>query len=110
MLREHPKYPSWLAFAFGALAVAAACGGSSGSTANPPGSNGSVICGTNGATDCGNRKCDPSLGCVECLANGDCPATAPICVHGSCSQCGSNADCPASTPACWLFDRKCHPA
>src|SRR5689334_2410099 len=98
-------YRSWVGLAISVMGVVAACGGSSGSTVNSSGgTGGSALCGTNGADNCGNRKCDPSFGCVECVANGDCPASAPVCVHGGCSQCGSNADCPASTPACWTSD------
>src|SRR5215471_12660290 len=99
----------WMAFALGVLVVVAACGGGNGVTVSGPGA-GSVLCGANGTNGCGNRKCDAALGCVDCLANTDCPASGPICVRGSCGQCGTNADCPASTPACWPSDHTCHPA
>ncbi|MEZ4442585.1 MAG: hypothetical protein R3B72_26060 [Polyangiaceae bacterium] len=43
---------------------------------------------------CGNQVCDPQLGCVDCLNDGDCSMQQPICVLGSCEECGKNADCP----------------
>jgi hypothetical protein len=44
----------------------------------------------------GNRcqfGCSDSQGCVECLANTDCPNGAPLCVSGLCVACGTTADC-----------------
>lgn len=53
--------------------------------------------------------CDEGLGCVECLADTDCGASAPACAHGRCRECGSNADCGAGE-ACFPKDGTCEPA
>ena len=45
------------------------------------------------AAACGTRKCDVTLGCVQCLANTDCPAADPFCIRGTCEACRTNADC-----------------
>lgn len=91
--------------------VMVACSGSSSSTTGP--GAGSALCGVNGTNDCGNgRMCDPSLGCVQCLSNNDCPAAAKYCILGRCDVCQSNADCGSTspTPACYPADHQCHPA
>ncbi len=58
----------------------------------------------------GGQLCDPSLGCVACLTDANCPASARFCVLGSCVQCTQNDDCGGTTPSCWLATQTCHPA
>lgn len=70
---------------------------------------------TGGACDpastaaCGGRKCDTSLGCVECLADTDCAAAGrdPFCILGRCEACRTNADCGAAAPVCYPADHRC---
>jgi Cys-rich repeat protein len=86
------------------LVVIFACSSSKG-----PG-NGSAICGINGADNCRMGEiCSNTLGCVQCGADSDCPATDPRCIEGRCELCATNADCPATMPACWA-DHRCHAA
>jgi hypothetical protein len=89
------------AFVTGILIVIA-CGGSNG---------GSVLCGANGATQCGGGQpfCDSALGCVACRSDSDCGATSPRCIEGSCRACATNSDCGATAPSCWA-DHQCHAA
>jgi hypothetical protein len=82
--------------------LAAACGGSNG--------NGSVI---GAGSVCANasacpQKCDPNLGCVECLSDADCGGAQKFCVTGACVACRGNQDCGVSAPACWPGDHTCH--
>ncbi len=77
-------------------------GGSGGGGGNP--TSGCQVAGQ----DC-PLFCDPSLGCVECRTDGDCPATDPICVAGSCEKCGDNADCGAGE-ACFPANHECFTA
>jgi Cys-rich repeat protein len=104
---------SRVAWGFGAafaLFVVVACSGSNSANGGP--APGSALCGVNGTNQCGNgRQCDPTLGCVECLSNTDCPASSKFCIRGHCDVCQSNADCgTGATPACWPADHQCHPA
>jgi hypothetical protein len=41
------------------------------------------------------RKCDPTLGCVECLGDSDCTGADKFCILGSCVACRTNTDCGA---------------
>src|SRR5262249_15310187 len=104
-----------LALVANAFIALAACGGSSGSSngAGPNGGpgGGSALCGPNGANNCGAaRQCDPTLGCVECTADTQCPASARRCIAGACVECSSNADCGGATPVCWPSTNTCHAA
>src|SRR5262245_26659218 len=92
------------------VGIVAACGGSNGTTVETTGGGG-ALCGPNGTNACGARKCDANLGCVECLADADCPAAERACITGRCEVCRTNAECGATspTPACWPGDHKCHP-
>src|SRR5713226_7678890 len=56
------------------------------------------------------QACDVALGCVECAADGACPAGRPRCILGRCEVCATSADCPASLPACFPQDHTCHGA
>src|ERR1700687_2498672 len=97
-----------------AIGLAAACGGSSGSTLGGAGgpAGGSAGCGPNGTNACQpNQQCDPTLGCVECTSDSQCPAISRFCQAGSCVVCRRDADCSSgATPACWPADHTCHPA
>ena len=99
----------WRGVAGFVLIVVAACGGSS-STGPGDGIPGGAACTANAATACGNRKCDASLGCVQCVADTDCGAGSPFCIRGSCGACRSNTDCGAAAPACWPGDHTCRPS
>jgi hypothetical protein len=96
-----------------AIALAAACGGSSstlGGAGGGPG-GGSAVCGPNGTNTCRpNQQCDPTLGCVECTSDSQCPAVARFCLAGGCVTCKSDTDCGGATPACWPADHTCHAA
>lgn len=61
------------------------------------------------AAACGGRKCDRDLGCVECLADGDCTAAGrdPFCILGRCEACRTNADCGVAQPVCLPADHRC---
>ncbi|HEY2516793.1 MAG TPA: hypothetical protein VGI39_38245 [Polyangiaceae bacterium] len=83
------------------VALAGACGGSSGNGSIAAGS----VCATAGA--CAN-KCDPTLGCVDCLTDADCGGATKFCSAGTCVACRTNADCGVSAPACWPGDHRCH--
>lgn len=73
-------------------------------------------CGPSGRNDCGPfLACSPSLGCVECLTDTDCPAARGRCLVGACVGCRPVApddagvtDCPSG--ACWTSDYECHSA
>jgi hypothetical protein len=120
-----------LLISLGLVTVAwiAACGGSSGSSGDlvasdagdegstsPEGStvgDGSTLppaaaCDTTAVAACGTRKCDPSLGCVQCVTNPDCTGTNKFCIRGRCEACSSNADCGVAAPACSPVDHLCH--
>lgn len=56
------------------------------------------------------QHCDPTLGCVTCTKDSQCPASARFCVQGSCVQCKTNTDCGGTTPSCWPGDQMCHAA
>jgi Cys-rich repeat protein len=93
----------WICVALAAFA----CGGHNN---NGGPSNGTSVCGVNGTDACRTGQlCSDTLGCVQCNADSDCPATDPRCVEGSCVLCATNADCPAAMPACWA-DNRCHAA
>ena len=91
-------------------------------------SNGNcVVCGSN--ADCGAKKCDNGMECVECLAAGDCPAgqrclakscapgcddknpcpTGKVCdpVAGACVACAASKDCSGATPICDTGAHQC---
>src|SRR4029077_15221804 len=74
----------------------------------PPG----ALCGPNSTMSCGSGQfCDPTLGCVNCLMDSQCPASMRWCLQGSCVQCKTNADCGSgTTPACYPADHSCHAA
>jgi hypothetical protein len=62
--------------------------------------DGSGLCG-NGITCHQGQQCDPTLGCVTCTTDMQCPASTRYCLVGNCVQCKSNVDCAGtSTPAC----------
>jgi hypothetical protein len=52
--------------------------------------------------------CSATVGCADCLSDGDCGVAAPRCVLGRCSACADNADCGAGQ-ACFPMDHQCHP-
>ena len=63
-----------------------ACGSSSdtgtdvGAGADGGPGGGSAVCGVNGSNQCRQgQSCDATLGCVDCTADSQCPATAPRC-------------------------------
>ena len=88
-----------------------------------------ALCGANGRDDCGAYAlCNTSLGCVECLSDGDCPAARNRCVGGSCTApctdagaCDKGTTCdvdagicaacgpdmPCATGVCSLDTRSC---
>ncbi len=75
------------------------------------GGGGGTLCDTAAANACtGTRKCDPALGCVECVADTDCTAAGrdPFCILGRCEACRTNTDCGVAAPACWPSDHRCH--
>ncbi len=83
------------------VVVLVACGSDADNpTSVPGGAAGSC------ATSCGSKKCDPQLGCVDCLVDGDCGSK--FCVLGKCEACRTNADCSGTTPSCWPGDHECH--
>jgi Cys-rich repeat protein len=90
-------------FGFATLLVLA-CGGDAGEA------RGGLTCDGALARSCGNDRCDPLLGCVECLGDVDCGSGEPFCERGRCSACRTNADCGAAAPACWPGDRRCRAA
>src|ERR1041385_3362108 len=92
------------------VGLLSACHGDN-SAPNGPG-GGSALCGANGTNQCGmNKMCDSTLGCVECVNDSNCPASARFCEHGSGVECTSNTDCGmGTTPACWPKDHTCHAA
>jgi hypothetical protein len=64
-------------------------------------------------TPCGTcpqgQHCDPTLGCVTCATDSQCPASMRFCVLGNCVQCKSNTDCGGgTTPSCWPGSYMCH--
>src|SRR5579862_8502008 len=64
-----------------ALLIGVACGGSSSSNGIGGAPGGSALCGVNGTNQCRTTQhCSGTLGCVDCLSNLDCPATAPKCL------------------------------
>ncbi|HSQ62371.1 MAG TPA: hypothetical protein VLM85_04130, partial [Polyangiaceae bacterium] len=68
-----------------AVALVIACGGTNG-----PG-GGSALCGPNGTNACKQGlTCDPTYGCVQCVGDGNCPASAPRCLLGDCVACATN--------------------
>jgi Cys-rich repeat protein len=75
-------------------------------------SGGGALCGPNSTMSCNQGQyCDPSLGCVSCLMDSQCPASMRWCVQGSCVQCRTNTDCGSgTTPACYPADHSCHAA
>ncbi|MBX3262143.1 MAG: hypothetical protein KF782_20830 [Labilithrix sp.] len=75
-----------------------------------------ALCGVNGQDQCGPfMTCSPTLGCVECAADEDCPAAARFCLQGQCVGCrpsaplvdGGASDCPPGH-ACSSADFECH--
>ena len=69
---------------------------------------------TNGTYRCNPaQKCDPALGCVQCLTNANCPpggagnANLKVCVLGSCEVCGADSDC-ATGQVCYPSNHTCH--
>jgi hypothetical protein len=93
----------------GATSGAATTGASSGtatSGAADPCTDGTYKC--NAA-----QKCDPTLGCVECLTNANCPpggagnANLKVCVLGNCAVCGADTDCPTGD-VCYPSNHTCH--
>ncbi len=75
-----------------------------------------ALCGVNGRNQCGPfMTCNTKLGCVECSADGDCPAAARFCLQGQCVGCrpgaadvdGGAGDCPPGQ-ACSSADFECH--
>jgi len=101
----------WLAGALtgAVLAVAfAACGDDGGALEDGDDGSGPLGgCVLDGA-EC-RTACDEGLGCVECLGDSDCGASAPACSHGRCRECGANTDC-AEGEACFPKDGTCEPA
>jgi hypothetical protein len=83
-------------------------GGGAGTTGTGGNATTTATTGAGGADVCGgcaqDEICDPQLGCVECVGDGDCTAPTPICVEqlGSCEECALDTDCPDM--------EKCHPA
>src|SRR5262249_51076127 len=91
-------------------------GGTSGTPvppgSSPDGSSNPALCDTASATACSGqgRKCNPALGCVECIADTDCATGGrdPFCVRGRCEACRTNADCGVAAPICYPGDHRCH--
>lgn len=64
-----------------------------------------------GGEPCGGcpagKVCDPSLGCLDCVANTDCKdASKPVCVSGTCAQCSTQFECK-QTEVCSQYDHTC---
>ena len=103
----------------------ASSGGTDGATVDTGAGVGGALCGPNGTISCGQGQyCDPSLGCVDCLMDSQCPASMRWCVQGSCVQCQGNSptcdvttgacigcssshDCPTSAPVCDPVTQQC---
>jgi hypothetical protein len=64
-------------------------GSASGSDGGPADASTLVACGTTNPP-----------GCVQCLADKDCPTASPHCSNNTCVQCESSAQCSGSTPVC----------
>jgi hypothetical protein len=79
-----------------------ACSGSGRLAADPP------ACVTTGCPS--GKKCDPTLGCVQCVIDADCSQPTPVCIPnmGRCGTCLDNTGCPSAMPACWPSDHNCH--
>lgn len=80
----------------------------------PPESSSGALCGVNDRDQCGAFGiCANKLGCVECVGDADCPASAARCLQGTCVGCRPSAgqtDCPGGGLACWTSDYECHAA
>ncbi len=50
--------------------------------------------------------CSEGLGCVECVADDNCPADQAFCVLGECHECRTTADCAAGW-ACYPAGHEC---
>jgi len=72
--------------------VGAACGDDAGEGGGGDGAGPAILSCSLGKQEC-SVLCDPDLGCVECVGDGDCGAAAPACIHGHCVQCNDNTDC-----------------
>jgi hypothetical protein len=84
------------------VALAGACGGTNG---------GSGVVGAGSICAQANAcpaKCDPALGCVACVGDGDCGGATKFCEVGRCVACRTNADCGVGAPSCWPSDHACH--
>lgn len=85
---------------------AASCGGAGDTGAFGTTSGGAGAC----AGGCpGSLLCDGQLGCVTCLADGDCGSASPFCIAGSCEQCETSGDCQAGA-SCYPGDHECKPS
>ena len=80
--------------------------GGSGVSADGGGSGSSHDAGTKCTSGPGAPPMPP--GCVQCLSDSDCGASARHCLNGACVQCASAADCSGtSTPACYPATHTC---
>jgi hypothetical protein len=94
---------SWIAL------VSISCGDSGGTTGGggDGGQGPSPECTQSGEACQG--LCDDDLGCVECLNDVDCDASAPYCHLGQCDPCESAADCDVGK-ACAPANHQCEDA
>jgi hypothetical protein len=67
-------------------------------------------CSADGGSCPQGLQCDPTLGCVACAMDSQCPASMRFCLLGNCVQCKSNTDCGGTTPSCWPANHSCHAA
>lgn len=72
-----------------------------------PGDNGYLHGCLIGGSEC-PHGCDPNVGCVQCVGDGDCGAAKPFCVLGTCEECAIDRDCSASQ-ACYPRRHECEP-
>jgi hypothetical protein len=96
-------------------AAASSKAGAEGGPSADAATDGVAVLAVDGSLLCGpcsqGQQCDPTLGCVDCTMDSQCPASTRVCVLGSCVQCRTNSDCGhGTTPSCWPGDHTCHPA